>query len=128
MFCTKCGTQISDDSMFCYKCGAPTHLAKQKDSIEDNNYNRPEPAVTPATNNHTPQAQPQTTTADEGIYGLLGFVFAFLIPILGLIFSIIGMGQKKNNGLAAAGLMISVIIILLAVVIAIAVGIRYGFS
>lgn len=120
MFCTKCGTQLPDDSRFCYKCGAQTHLAEQKDSIAES-----DPFDTPLTANYnpTPQPKPQTqpqqqqapTTDDDGIFGLLGFIFAFLFPIIGLIFSIVGINKKKNGGLAAAGVMISVIIILLTI-------------
>lgn len=29
MFCEKCGTKISDDQNFCYKCGAPTNAGSQ---------------------------------------------------------------------------------------------------
>ncbi|MDE7107934.1 MAG: DUF4190 domain-containing protein, partial [Clostridiales bacterium] len=105
----------------------PTHLAEQKDSIEEKNYNHVQPTVTAP----QPQAQPQNAapaSTDEGVFGILGFILAFFIPIIGLIFSIIGINKKKNVGLAEAGIMISVIIILLAIVIAIAVGVRYGFS
>lgn len=117
------GTQLDDDSRFCYKCGAPTHLAAQKDSIEENSYSYAAPNV-------TAPAQPQSATpasTDEGVFSILGFILAFFLPVIGLIFSIIGLNKKKNVGLAEAGIMISVIIILLAIVIAIAVGIRYGF-
>ncbi|MDE5592577.1 MAG: zinc ribbon domain-containing protein [Clostridiales bacterium] len=142
MFCTKCGTQLPDDSKYCYKCGAPTHLAEQKDQIGQTDYDpfdippqsynpppqqQPQPQV-------QPQAQPQqydnNNTTDEGIYGLVGFIFSFFIPILGLIFSIIGMGKKKNNGLATAGFIISLITIIIVVVaiIAIATSSSHSYS
>ncbi|MDE6201244.1 MAG: zinc ribbon domain-containing protein [Clostridiales bacterium] len=138
MFCKNCGTHISDDSKFCYKCGTPTHIAEQKDQIAANDY---DPFDFPPTASYNPaptpqprpqpqaqhQPQQQTSAADEGIYGLLGFVFAFLIPILGLIFSIIGMSKKKNNGLATAGFVLSLVVIIIAV-IAIIVGVTAGTS
>lgn len=116
MFCTQCGTQLTDDSKFCYKCGAPTHLAEQKDSIEQINHNGGAPAA-PAPQ---PQAQPQST-ADDGVFGILGFIMAFFFPIIGMIFSIIGMSKKKNSGLALAGFIIALVLIV-AVVVVVAAG------
>ena len=125
MFCRNCGAQLPDDSKFCYKCGTPTHLAEQKDQIvTKDDYDPFEPLVSPTTNNSTtppqPQAQPQNTTpsaADEGIFGLVGFILAFFCPIVGLIFSIIGMTKKKNNGLATAGFVLSILFTVIAIII-----------
>ena len=36
MFCSKCGTQISDDSNFCYKCGNKISVNKEHESVENN--------------------------------------------------------------------------------------------
>lgn len=131
MFCRKCGTQLPDDSKFCYKCGSPVQIAEQKDQItKKDDYDPFESLVSPA-NNYAPQAQtpPQAqqqshapTAADEGVFGIVGFVLAFFFPILGLIFSIIGMTKKKYNGLATAGFVLSIlfiIIVIIAIVIAV---------
>ena len=53
---------------------------------------------------------------------ILGLIFAFVFPILGLIFSIIAKGQIKKtgengSGLALAGLIISIIAIVVYVII-----------
>lgn len=125
MFCTQCGTQLSDDSKFCYKCGTPTHLAEQKDQIAaKDDYDPFAPLVSPTTTNPTPQQQQpqqqQTTPpskTDDGIYGIVGFILAFFFPIVGLIFSIIGMTKKKNNGLATAGFVLSILFIVIYIIV-----------
>ncbi len=53
---------------------------------------------------------------------ILGFIFSLLIPILGLIFSIIALGQikrtgERGHGLALAGLIISILSIVIAIAI-----------
>lgn len=99
MYCHQCGAKLDDNSNFCSKCGAPTH-SEQKDSIEQPNYN---------SLNTTPQAQQNNTHAtDDGMYGILGLVFSFIIPLLGLIFSIIGLNKNNNRSYAKAGLIISI--------------------
>lgn len=55
------------------------------------------------------------------IFAILGFVFSFLIPIIGLILSIIAITQVKENdkgySFAIAGITISSIFILLSIVL-----------
>lgn len=72
---------------------------------------------TPATPTPTASAGAQPVInqgKSTSVMAVLGLVFAFLAPLLGLIFSIIGMNQTKNNkqggrGLAVAGLIVSII-------------------
>lgn len=100
MYCHQCGAKLDDNSNFCSTCGAPVS-SEQKDLIERHNYN--------SYNTTPPQTQQNYTPAtDDGMFGMLGLVFSFLIPLLGLIFSIIGMGKTKNRGYAKAGLIISI--------------------
>jgi hypothetical protein len=51
---------------------------------------------------------------------IAGFVCAFLLPVLGIVFSAIGLSQtgrtgERGRGLAIAGLSISIVLILAAV-------------
>lgn len=77
-----------------------------------------EHASTPASMqapNETSTNQPKSTS----VMAILGLVFSFFLPLLGLIFSIIGMGQTKNNkqggrGLAIAGLILSIVFMLIS--------------
>lgn len=122
MFCTKCGAQVSDDSVFCHQCGSAISAAA-KDQI-----NNPEQvATTVNTQNtvHQPQQQPTQQTPhqqasggrDDGIYGLLGFILSFFVAIAGLILSIIGLSKTKNRGFAVAGLVISIVSMVIYVIV-----------
>ena len=124
MYCPKCGTQLSDDSRFCYKCGAPITV-NQNDTIGQDAFAAPEAAGTaPAP---TPVQQPVQTDAssDDGVYGLVGFILSFFFPVVGLILSIIGTTKKKNQGLAVAGVVLSIVFIVLTVVLIILI-VVYG--
>ena len=54
-------------------------------------------------------------------FALVGFICSFFVPIVGLVFSILGFNQIKKNpseggrGLAIAGIIISSILILISI-------------
>ena len=57
----------------------------------------------------------------SNVFAILGFIFAFVFPILGLIFSIIGLSKAKKmggkqKGLAIAGLIISIVSIVITII------------
>ena len=109
MYCHKCGAKLDDNSNFCSKCGSAVS-PEQKDLIEQHNYNSYNTAPPQPQQNNAP-------TTDDGMFGILGLVFSFLIPLLGLIFSIIGLGKTKNRGYAKAGLIISIVYFALVFII-----------
>ncbi len=86
MFCKNCGKEIDDNAIVCPNCGV------QVKSIEapQNNAN---------TNSNT--------------IAIVGFVFSFLIALVGLICSIMGYKNAKQGapykGLALAGIIISAV-------------------
>lgn len=95
MFCKNCGKEISDNAVVCPYCGVQVSSLKTSE---------------------------RGTTCGIAI---VGFVFSFLMPLVGLICSIIG--RKKCNeehleggGLALAGIIISAISMGLALIIIIA--------
>ena len=105
-YCSKCGAQLADDDMYCYNCGAEAKekekgVEREKASFDDyyeNNYR----------NDNSYGYYSKNTMATCGL------VFSFLSPILGLIFSIIGLNKSRHmNGLgrgqAIAGIIISII-------------------
>ena len=68
---------------------------------------------------------------DTSVFAILGLIFAFLMPLVGLILSIVGMtqtgsgaGKKSGRGVAIAGLVISILgmlasfLLLLSIIIA----------
>ena len=88
MYCKNCGKEISDYAFVCPNCGVKT---------ENPNAERNAPA------------EKKTNTL-----AIVGFILAFLIPIAGLICSIIARKQLQERdeggaGLALAGLIISIV-------------------
>lgn len=116
MYCTKCGAQVRDGDKFCPSCGAALNSSPAYiDPFEpQTNYNPP------------PVQQPQnqwqqTAPTEENSMAILGFIFAFIFPIVGLILSIMGLKKRQYHGLAVAGVVISIITIVICVIVAIAV-------
>lgn len=66
--CVSCGTPLADGALYCTNCGKPVSEMKQT-----------EPYV------------PAKSTSAEQVLGILGIVFAFLSPIVGLILGIVGL-------------------------------------
>ena len=91
MYCKNCGSQIDDNAVICPHCGVP-QTAAQKD---------------------------ETNTL-----AIVGFIFAFFVPIVGLICSILGLKRAgeyggKGHGLALAGLIVSIVWMVIAVIVVI---------
>lgn len=100
MYCTHCGNQIDDNAVVCIHCGVSV---KQKQEQE--------------------QHQKVNVCGIIGfIAGIITYVFGFfimlspallIIPTVGLILSIIGTAMRKSynscNGLAVAGLVLSIL-------------------
>ena len=97
MYCSNCGNQIDDNAAVCIHCGAPTGRAQY-------------------------QQQPAQQPAQSNTLAIVGFVFAFLIPIVGLICSIVGLKNApqfngNGKGLAIAGIIISAIDIVVYIIV-----------
>ena len=91
MFCKNCGKEIDDRAVVCPNCGVQVGT------------------VTPAENK-------------TNVLAIVGFIFAFIMPIVGLICSIIGRNKApecggNGKGLATAGIVISVVWMVLAIII-----------
>ncbi|MCL2679179.1 MAG: DUF4190 domain-containing protein [Dehalococcoidia bacterium] len=109
MFCSKCGTQTTNDSLYCSNCG--NRLA----------------ASTAAT--QPPAAGTQTKRTNSMAIaslalGIIGFVIPIIITsILAIIFGIVGMNNIKNNpnqegkGLAIAGIILGAAFLVLFILI-----------
>lgn len=93
-FCTNCGNELDDRAIMCPKCGI---------------------ALTQTVAN-------SGQTQSNGM-AIAGFVLSFFIPLLGLIFSIIGLKRSKetNNGkgLSTAGIIISCITMVITIIMGI---------
>ena len=105
MYCSNCGRQIAEGSNFCNGCGAGVGAA-------------------PAYSNNSSTTQTVYVQSQTNIMAVLGLIFAFIFPLLGIIFSCIGLGFARDNngngkGIAQAGLWISIIWIVLVVIMVI---------
>lgn len=72
MFCSKCGAEVEDGMIFCPSCG------KDLRSGSTSSYNG---------NSDTPNKA-----------ALVGFVFSFFMPLVGLILGIVGIVNSKERG------------------------------
>ncbi len=133
MYCRKCGKEIPDDSAFCTACGAAQNPQNAQAGLNGPaqmpyQYNPYQPPVAPPPMYYPyPPAPPQEKTRYNG-YGIAGFVLSLcglfgglLYGILGLIFSCIGRKKRAQfnscNTLAKAGMIISIIAIVIYVVV-----------
>lgn len=93
-FCTNCGNELDDRAIMCPKCGiALTQTVANSGQTQSNSM------------------------------AIAGFILSFFIPLLGLIFSIIGLKRSKetNNGkgLSTAGIIISCITMVITIIMGI---------
>lgn len=117
MYCKNCGKELKEDDAFCSSCGTAVNGSSNND----------ENASQKTANYYTNQIynEPNRNTNKSGFntFSIVGFVLAFFSGILGLIFSILGYNQAKREGtptgLALAGIIISIITIILAIVLVI---------
>lgn len=75
MFCQKCGKEINDEAVVCVGCGCPVKPLQSATT------------TTPSYPKPIPESSGNATSA---------IVFAFLMPIVGLILGIIGACKYKN--------------------------------
>ena len=118
-FCSKCGAELPQNARFCGKCGEPVFLG----------FRQPISASNP-NNIYVQQPQPtiQISEKSHNGVGTAGFVFAILsiflgwIPVLGYVINFLGFLLsligifKRPRGLAIAGLIISLLDIIIILV------------
>ncbi|MDE5601717.1 MAG: hypothetical protein K2J16_04395 [Clostridia bacterium] len=96
MYCKNCGNEINQNAVVCIHCGC---------AVE--------------------QQKPATEAQKTNVLGIIGFVLAFIVPLAGLICSIIGYKRADRDyngnckGLALAGTIISAISLAISVAVAI---------
>ncbi len=89
MYCSRCGKEINLDAYVCPYCGGSTG----KPLPYEERYHAP---------------APQQTNG----YAIAGLILAFCIPLLGLIFGILGL--KRSNGMNGEGKGLSIAAIIIS--------------
>ena len=105
MYCPNCGEQIADNTAVCPSCGAAVNSFRetQTSRIPDTQYIQPDPQLSYY---GVPVPPPYSGLS------IAGFVLSFFAPLIGLILSLVGLGDcsrtwKRGKGLAIAGTVIS---------------------
>ncbi|MFA7222823.1 MAG: zinc ribbon domain-containing protein [Bacilli bacterium] len=125
MYCHKCGKQIPDDAKFCPYCGEDVSNDNKK---EDDIY--PVSDEHPYVNNNDANSNVFNNEKNKSAnnYSVSGFIFSFIFPILGLIFSIVEISKSKKEGSKASGFAIAGIIISSIVIFLYLIGILSRIS
>lgn len=113
LFCAKCGEKLEDGALFCTNCG--TSVSGKKNNTSGTN----------AQGEYVTRFDPVTGFLDfqnGNVMASYGFLFSFILPILGLIFSCIGLAKAKEfndqgKGISIAGICISSALILLGIIL-----------
>jgi len=111
MFCSKCGKELEQDAKFCPACG--TNLDQEAQANESQI--------------HQHEAGPSGETSPKGataalVCGIIGIVMSFIIPLVGLILSLVAISQgiKANKvsktGIATAGYIMGIAGIILSII------------
>lgn len=102
-FCSNCGNEVVDEAVICSKCGV---------SVSQN---------TAVSNNNNGTSNGMATA---------GFILSFFVPLLGLIFSILGLKKvketNKGKGLSIAGIIISSIALFITLISVIIASVAYN--
>ena len=134
MFCYLCGKEVDDTAERCPYCGVKLKEDEPSEAAPETNAKTEEkdeffdpapapasaPTPAPTVTTTTTQVSSNTPKQSNGM-ALAGFILSFFMPVLGLIFSIIGLVRSKNGydrkGLAIAGLIISAIGLVISVIV-----------
>jgi len=93
-YCTYCGNEIAEDAVVCLKCGCAASAVQTGSS--------------------------KAKRDSLSTLSLVGFVFSFLFPLVGMICSVIAYknaqneGDERSLGFAKAGIIICTVVFLLA--------------
>lgn len=88
-YCSNCGKQLRDDEAFCSVCGTAVNAAVQQPIQPQQPY---------MAQQYTQSQQPMVEEEKKAL-ATCALVFAFLMPIVGLILGIVGTVKYKSDKL-----------------------------
>ncbi len=94
-FCPNCGKELRDDELFCSECGNAVNAAPQQ-PIQGQ---QPIYGQQPYSPQQASQFQQPPIEKEKNTLATCALVFAFLMPIVGLILGIIGTVKYKSEKL-----------------------------
>ena len=123
--CTNCGFQLADEAAVCSHCGTaapaanntPYHQLYQQPPYSQTPYQQTPYQQSPYQQN--PYQQPYVET-ESSTLAICALVFAFIIPIVGLVCGIIGVCKYKTpsyKSRSIAAIIISIIVYIFSVFI-----------
>ena len=138
-FCPNCGNILNDNTTMCPKCGMQITQSNTVNSMNNmntlgsmntintmntatssNTVNSMNNMNTLGSMNTINTMNTATSSNGENNIAIAGFILSFIIPIIGLILSIIGLKKSKetNNGrgLSIAGIVISTIFTIISII------------
>lgn len=104
MFCPKCGKEINDEAVVCIGCGCSVKSTQS--------------ATTAPTSTHKPVPESSSTAN-------CALLFAFLIPIVGLIIGIVGVCKYKTpsyKSKCTTAIVVSIIVWIISLAIVSSIG------
>ncbi len=105
-YCRSCGCEIPEDALFCPSCGCNVQnegAFGQTTAGQDAEY--------------TYNGAPYSDGDKYSVMSILGFIFAFIFPVVGLILSIIAYNETKtvfspkSRNFSKAGIIVSAVIL-----------------
>ena len=118
-FCQSCGTQILDDAAFCPNCGASV-AAEPAQQAPMGQAPMGQAPMYQAPMYQAPMGQMPFAPAESSGTATCAIVFAFLIPLVGLILGIVGMNKYQTPALkkkCKTAIIISVVVWVLSFLI-----------
>lgn len=106
--CEYCGSRVENGVTFCPHCGASKFKVDEKPSSNLNTYTSQNTYTSHGSQGH----HENKAKGESKVLGIMSIIFAFIVPIVGFILSIISLAKYKdrsNRRLANIGLIISII-------------------
>ena len=142
--CPYCGATMTDDTLICPNCGRPTDgnpsYAQQpydqqpyaQQPYAQQPYAQQPYAQAPNQQYQPPYGQPYYPAAPESNgLAIAALILAFVEPIIGIILGAVGLSklhEPKNRSMCKAGLIISIVRIVLAVILFTLAFVGSGFN